>query len=65
MTHIALTPHLVDVYDPPAGVLAVGDNGEVDEVVSGVAGSPKVYNKYLCILRWECKCVNTLLPYRV
>ena len=33
--------HLVDVNDPPAGVLAVGHDAEVDEVVGGVAVLPE------------------------
>ena len=33
--------HLVDVNDPPAGVLAVGHDAEVDEVVCGVAVLPE------------------------
>ena len=33
--------HLVNVNDPPAGVLAVGDDAEVDEVVGGVAVLPE------------------------
>ena len=40
-SEIVSVSHLVNVNDPPAGVLAVGDDAEVDEVVGGVAVLPE------------------------